>query len=430
MTRISPWLFSLAVVLTASLQTVVAQVPDATLYVSQLKPFPCPPFGCQSELLELRLRERAVTGRWTSPGTDLYATPDGQFLVGRFWPAPWSLIAWNRLTRTLLPALSPLAQPSWPHVLGHPSRLEAYEVDQARNVIAVTPSGVRRLTVPPPCVPAAIRALSADGRRLAIGCAFSLEANMVIYDLDQQRVIRQLTQGSGFPVAFSTDGSALFIIEGNAVLRKVSVETGEVLAERGLAHGGWVYVDPYSSRVFVAGDQRVTMPEDGTVVLDPDTLAIVGVAVPELGTMWAFDPDRPLAYTVRSTFAPSGGYRTRLLAVDTRSLNAVDVAELPPLLAQFLTLVPRPSPPQNVSAIVTGTRVQLSWTAGARGIASRFVVSVGSAPGLADLAVFDVGARTSVVVEPVPTGRYFVRVQGGNADGLGVASSSATVIVP
>jgi len=171
---------------------------------------------------------------------------------------------------------------------------------------------VRRLTVPPPCIPSAIRALSADGRRLAIGCAFSLEANIVIYDFDQQRVVRQLAQGSGFPVAFSADGSALFIIEGNAILRKVSVETGDVLAERRLLHGGWVYVDTYSTRVVVAGDQRVTMPEDGTVVLDANTLDLITTAVPELGTIWAFDPDRPLAYTVRSTFAPSGGYRSRL----------------------------------------------------------------------------------------------------------------------
>jgi hypothetical protein len=55
---------------------------------------------------------------------------------------------------------------------------------------------------------------------------------------------------------------------------------------------------------------------------------------------------------------------------------------------------------------------------------------VGSAPGLADLTIFDVGPRTSVLVAPVPAGRYFVLVQAGNADGLGVASSSATVIVP
>ncbi len=53
-----------------------------------------------------------------------------------------------------------------------------------------------------------------------------------------------------------------------------------------------------------------------------------------------------------------------------------------------------------------------------------------SAPGLADLAVFDVGARTSVLVAPVPAGRYFVRVQAGNADGLGVASGSVTVMIP
>jgi len=430
MNRFPAFLFSLVVVLAVSLQTTAAQVPDATLYVSQARPFPCPPSGCASELLEISTRDHAITGRWTTPGSDLYATPDGRFLVGRFWPAPWSLIAWNRLTRTLLPELSRIIEPSWPHVLGHPSRLEVYEIDADRNVIVVTPSGMRRLNVAPPCIPAAIRALSADGRRLAIGCASFMGADIVIYDFDQQQVIRQLPEGSSFPVAFSADGSALFMFAGMATLRKVSVDTGDVLAERELPHGGWVYVDPYSSRVFVAGDHRMTMPEDGTVVLDPDSLDVITTTVPELGSIWVFDPDRPIAYTLRRTFAPSGGYRSHLMAVDTNSMTAFDVAELPPLLAQFITLVPRPSPPTNVTASVSGRSVQLSWTPGARGIPWRYVVSVGSAPGLADLAVFEVGARTSVNFAPVPAGRYFVRVQAGNADGLGVASSSATVIVP
>ena len=254
-------------------------------------------------------------------------------------------------------------------------------------------------------------------------------ADIVIYDFEQQRVIRQLA-GSAFPVAFSNDGTALFMFVNLTTLRKIAVDTGDVLAERVLPHAGWVYVDPYTSRVVVAGDHRMTMPEDGTVVLDPDSLDVITTTVPELGSIWVFDPDRPVAYTLRRTFAPSGGYRSHLMAVDTNSMTAFDVAELPPLLAQFITLVPRPSPPTNVTASVSGRSVQLSWTPGARGIPWRYVVSVGSAPGLADLAVFDVGARTSVLVAPVPAGRYFVRVQAGNADGLGVASSSVTVIVP
>ncbi|MDH4066398.1 MAG: hypothetical protein OEW19_18505, partial [Acidobacteriota bacterium] len=309
-------------------------------------------------------------------------------------------------------------------------RLEAYEIDDSFHVIAVTPAGVRRLVVPAPCIPTAIRALSGDGRRLAIGCAGFMPVGTVVYDLDQQRVIREFPQQSAFPMAFSDDGTTIFMFTGLTTLRKFSVDSGDVLAERELPHAGWVYVDPYSARVFVAGDHRMTMPEDGTVVLDPDTLTTVATAVPELGTIWAFDPDRPLAYTLRSTFAAPGGYRTRLLAVDTETLTAIDVAELPSLFALSMTLVPRPSAPTNVTALVAGNRVQLSWAAGARGIPARYVVEVGSAPGLSNLAVFDVGLNTTVMFDPVPAGRYFVRVRVGNADGLGVPSMGVIVAVP
>jgi hypothetical protein len=360
-----------------------------------------------------------------SAGGELYATPDGEYLVGRAGSP--TLSAWNRIARTPVP--SPIRiDPGW-HVLGQPSRLEVYGIDQTGHVIAVSPEGERRLAVPSPCVPVSIRGLSGDGRRLAIGCAGISSVGIVVYDLDRQQVIRQLPD-SAFPLAFSADGTALFMFVELQTLRKISIDTGDVLAERRLPHAGWVYVDPYSSRVFVAGDHRVTMPEDGTEILDPETLSTVATAPAELGAIWVFDPDRPLAYTLKKTPA-SGGYRTRLLAVDTGSLTEIEGAELPtPFLTVSLTLVPRPSAPLGVTAVVEGRRVQLSWTRGARGIATSYVVEAGSGPGLADIAVIDAGARTSVVVDPVPPGRYFVRVRAVNLDGPGVASSEATIVVP
>jgi hypothetical protein len=85
--------------------------------------YPCPPGGCPIHLLEIDTGARAITGRWAgSAGGDVYATPDGQYLVGR--AAGPSLMAWNRLTRTPLPTLTRIGSSGWPHVLGQPSRLE------------------------------------------------------------------------------------------------------------------------------------------------------------------------------------------------------------------------------------------------------------------------------------------------------------------
>jgi hypothetical protein len=83
-----------------------------------------------------------------------------------------------------------------------------------------------------------------------------------------------------------------------------------------------------------------------------------------------------------------------------------------------------------MTATVDGNRVQLSWARGVRGIPTSYVVEAGTAPGLSDVAVFDVGAQTGVIIAPVPAGRYFVRVRAANLDGPGAPSSEVTIEVP
>jgi hypothetical protein len=60
----------------------------------------------------------------------------------------------------------------------------------------------------------------------------------------------------------------------------------------------------------------------------------------------------------------------------------------------------------------------------------RFVLEAGSGPGLANLATFDVGLQTSMVVNLVPPGTYYVRVRPANVTGSGQPSNEIVVIVP
>jgi hypothetical protein len=88
-----------------------------------------------------------------------------------------------------------------------------------------------------------------------------------------------------------------------------------------------------------------------------------------------------------------------------------------------------PSPPANLSAVVQGMTVTLTWTAASVGdsVAS-FVLEAGDAPGTSNVFAGNVG-YTTVLTASAPAGTYFVRVRAVNADGISSASNEVTVVV-
>jgi hypothetical protein len=88
-----------------------------------------------------------------------------------------------------------------------------------------------------------------------------------------------------------------------------------------------------------------------------------------------------------------------------------------------------PNAPTNLAATVVGSLVTLSWTAPVGGCAAdAYSVQAGSAPGLTDIAILNVGAATSLSVV-APAGRYYVRVVALNASGGSVGSVEIVVNV-
>lgn len=90
-----------------------------------------------------------------------------------------------------------------------------------------------------------------------------------------------------------------------------------------------------------------------------------------------------------------------------------------------------PGAPASLTSSVTGSTVQLTWTAPSAGAAaSSYVVEAGSASGLIDLANFDTGnAAVTLTVTSVPAGSYFVRVRAKTSAGSGNASNEVILTV-
>lgn len=88
-----------------------------------------------------------------------------------------------------------------------------------------------------------------------------------------------------------------------------------------------------------------------------------------------------------------------------------------------------PNAPTNFNAVVSGSLVTLSWAAPLSGCgATAYSVQAGSAPGLSNLAILNVGSATSLSVS-APVGTYYVRVVALNAFGGSVSSVEIVVRV-
>jgi hypothetical protein len=87
---------------------------------------------------------------------------------------------------------------------------------------------------------------------------------------------------------------------------------------------------------------------------------------------------------------------------------------------------PAPAAPQDLIARVNGSTVTLEWAYAAA--ASEYILEAGTSPGASNAARVDVGA-TSIVVNDVPNGTYYVRVRAKNARGASAPSREVAVAV-
>lgn len=137
----------------------------------------------------------------------------------------------------------------------------------------------------------------------------------------------------------------------------------------------------------------------------------------------------PLSYIVEAALAPGGPaigvlntgspqtslvvsgvadgvYYVRVRAVDGSGTGA------PSNEVQLIvgTIAVCPSAPRNFAATAVGGTVSLSWQAPASGTATSYRLQVGSAPGLADLLIADLGTALGFAAANVTPGTYYLRV--------------------
>jgi hypothetical protein len=87
-------------------------------------------------------------------------------------------------------------------------------------------------------------------------------------------------------------------------------------------------------------------------------------------------------------------------------------------------------PPSGLAASVSGTSVSLTWTAPSGTAVTSYIVEVGSAPGLSNLASVSTGTTaTSFTTAGVESGTYYLRVKAVSAAGTSAASNEAKLVV-
>jgi Fibronectin type III domain len=183
-------------------------------------------------------------------------------------------------------------------------------------------------------------------------------------------------------------------------------------------------------------------PQNLTAVVSGNTVTLTWNA-PFMGGV-------PTGYVVNASLSPGGAIiatlpvsGTSLVVTDVPSavyyvhVRAVNLDGESPASNEVIVAVPSggssctspPNAPTNLSAGVAENVVTLSWSAPVGGCApTSYVIQAGSAPGLSNLAVLNVGSSTSLTVS-APPGTYFVRAVAVNAFGGSVPSIEIIVTV-
>jgi hypothetical protein len=126
---------------------------------------------------------------------------------------------------------------------------------------------------------------------------------------------------------------------------------------------------------------------------------------------------------------PNGVYYVHVRAVNLDGPSGPSNEVVVSVPSGGSTCTAPPNAPTNLTATVAGSLVELAWSAPLGGCApTAYSVHAGSAPGLSNLAILNVGAATTLSVS-APPGTYYVRVVALNAFGGSVGSAEVIVNV-
>jgi len=367
-------------------------------------------------------------------GVDPHVTPDGRFLL---WsggelccPIRVNLFDIAHQQQSIL--VDAFLQSDFVPLAVHPSEMRAFlQLSPFGPVTVVEPAHTRTLPVPP-CAKPVFSTRSGDGRRLSYRCLDPLR--VILVDSGDGRLIGSVPYANAHRL--DDEGTTVFGVDWQSGVadttkfRRYDVATGAVLAERAAPDGfdGWLFDYNRATGHLYVGVRS------GIHVLDASTLQDVGRIAsphPSLYATMALDPDRPDAYIAWSGLI-DGRAVVRVSLLDTVTLATVGSLDIPTTGEVLgMALGPRPPRVSDLSALVTGRLVTLSWTIDtSRSIATEQVVEVGLFLGQTLVRLPVATTASSLAVAGAPPGRYYVRIRSVNGTGVGAASNEVLIEVP
>lgn len=299
-----------------------------------------------------------------------------------------------------------------PGAKGNPARLDA--------------GGITRY---PGCAPGTARAidLSGDGTRLFAGCE---SGDLAVIDTVSGALLHTLTPGA---VTFKStyDGTALVVVAPafDAPIDLIDANTGALLQR--VPRPGTACT-PALTRVSPDRTLGVLsclrlVPNVPQVSATLVTMSPVALGLGRTLSDFTIDIDSisPDNRTMYSTAFPSIGPGSVVLTdlstgVATRVLDnffgsiAVNHPPLPPL----------------PTAQISGRRVDFTWTQPPGSpLPTAYVLEIGTARGLSDLGIVELGPGLTLTVSGVPPGSYCVRVRARNTAGVSQVSSEMFIDV-
>ena len=161
---------------------------------------------------------------------------------------------------------------------------------------------------------------------------------------------------------------------------------------------------------------------------DPVTNYVLeGGSAPGLADYGRLDLGTALSFTLGGV--PDGTFWIRLRAANSAGTGPA-TAELALVMRPSGGCVGLPMAPVQHAPTVAGNMVTLSWTPPTEGATPlAYVIVAGSAPGLSNVAVLDLGAPMTSVSGPVAAGTYFVRMAARGSCGVGLLSNEVPLVV-
>jgi hypothetical protein len=380
------------------------------------------------------------------------ATADGRYVA---WVSSNSVLTLFEVRTRAVHDL-PVSAFAWNTTLLSASRrTRLFVVDAASKLIHVLDEiGLQRLSVPELQEGVAI---SPDGGMLYL----ARENDVAVFDVASGAIVRTIVPSPytrARRLAISSDGRRLYMLRyaapeeqffGSGVAMYDAV-TGALQAIRVVPQPyitfGPLQYDETRQRITIAATSPRPIRGAAVFAYDAQTLAQVGYwegdpVAHRIGGPLP-DPHRDLTYVLQPRAINAHPEISCLESVlyALRATDLVEVGQISVLgspqnrtdqkYCGSFAIASVPTAPQNMSAQVSQRVVTLNWLAPDDGAALEYLLEVGSASGLADLATIRIGGQTQFVAAGVPPGIYYVRLRGINMVGVGPAGSDLRVVVP